>query len=67
MELEEDISAFTSNLPYDLLQVIVSLIPFKEAIKTSILSTTWKRIWTPCEMNLEFDTREIQVFVLPKR
>ncbi|KAM7468107.1 hypothetical protein LguiB_015669 [Lonicera macranthoides] len=59
---EEDISDFISNLPYELLQVIVSLIPFKEAIKTSILSTTWRQIWRPCEMNLEFNAHEITSF-----
>ncbi|WOH13135.1 hypothetical protein DCAR_0832644 [Daucus carota subsp. sativus] len=35
-----------SQLPMDLLSQLVSLLPLKEALKTSTLSKTWKTIWT---------------------
>ncbi|KAK3232238.1 hypothetical protein Dsin_004119 [Dipteronia sinensis] len=38
-----------SRLPDDILCCIISLLPFKSAVKTSFLSTRWKNIW---KMNL---------------
>ncbi|KAK4835249.1 hypothetical protein QYF36_007412 [Acer negundo] len=38
-----------SHLPDDILHCIISLLPYKSAVKTSILSTRWKNLW---KMNL---------------
>lgn len=35
-----------SNLPYEILALILSFLPTKEAVKTTILSTRWKSIWS---------------------
>ncbi|XP_057454022.1 putative F-box/LRR-repeat protein At1g56400 [Lotus japonicus] len=43
-----------SLLPHSLLSMIVSLIPFKEAVRTSILSKSWIDIFK-CTSNIEFD------------
>ncbi|XP_057418691.1 F-box protein At3g62230-like [Lotus japonicus] len=43
-----------SSLPHSLLSTIVSLIPFKEAVRTSILSKSWIDIFKSVS-NLEFD------------
>ncbi|KAL1806797.1 hypothetical protein ACET3Z_029865 [Daucus carota] len=45
VKLEENYDII-SQLPMDLLSQLVSLLPLKEAIKTSTLSKTWKTIWT---------------------
>ncbi|XP_057440779.1 putative F-box/LRR-repeat protein At1g56400 [Lotus japonicus] len=42
------------SLPQSLLSTIVSLIPFKEAVRTSILSTSWIDIFKSTS-NVEFD------------
>nr|BAK07016.1 predicted protein [Hordeum vulgare subsp. vulgare] len=34
------------DLPAEILHVIVSLLPLKEAVRTSIISTSWKMLWT---------------------
>ncbi|KAJ9555049.1 hypothetical protein OSB04_009663 [Centaurea solstitialis] len=43
------------NIPYEILNQIVSLIPLKEAVKTIILSSSWKHIWTPIQAILNID------------
>src|ERR1044072_6351743 len=43
-----------SLLPHSLLSTIVSLIPFKEAVRTSILFKSWIDIFK-CTSNIEFD------------
>ncbi|XP_073361586.1 uncharacterized protein [Aegilops tauschii subsp. strangulata] len=34
------------DLPAEILPVIISLLPLKEAVRTSIVSTSWKMLWT---------------------
>ncbi|KAA8518859.1 hypothetical protein F0562_016367 [Nyssa sinensis] len=50
---------FISNLPCEIQQQIVSLIPLKEAVKTSILSTAWRRLWSPFQVDLDFDSDHV--------
>ncbi|KAK3024280.1 hypothetical protein RJ639_043142 [Escallonia herrerae] len=45
-----------SSMPKDILFIVVSLLPFKEAAKTSILSRKWRLIWL-ATTNIEFDER----------
>ncbi|KAK2984828.1 hypothetical protein RJ640_004653 [Escallonia rubra] len=45
-----------SSMPESILFIIVSRLPFKEAAKTSILSTKWRSIWL-ATTNIEFDER----------
>uniref|UniRef100_A0A0E0KW22 F-box domain-containing protein n=1 Tax=Oryza punctata TaxID=4537 RepID=A0A0E0KW22_ORYPU len=47
-----------SNLPKDVLCSITSKLPLKEAVRTSVLSSHWKRIWT-CRANLDLSTRTV--------
>lgn len=42
-----------SSLPHDMLLLIVSMIPLKEAIRTAILSNAWRSLWTPSQVKLE--------------
>ncbi|XAR68987.1 hypothetical protein NMG60_11000418 [Bertholletia excelsa] len=42
-----------STLPSEILRQIVSFIPLKEAVRTSTLSTTWRSLWTPFEVDLD--------------
>uniref|UniRef100_A0A2N9I8T2 F-box domain-containing protein n=1 Tax=Fagus sylvatica TaxID=28930 RepID=A0A2N9I8T2_FAGSY len=43
-----------SNLPYNVLRHILSFLPTKHAVGTSILSTKWKNLWTSVP-NLDFE------------
>ncbi|KAI8562755.1 hypothetical protein RHMOL_Rhmol03G0059600 [Rhododendron molle] len=56
---EERIETTMSNLPPEILRQIVSLIPLKEAVRTSTLSTSWKTLWTPFQV--EFDSGPNQI------
>ncbi|XP_059667780.1 F-box protein At5g03100-like [Cornus florida] len=49
---------FISNLPREIQQQIFSFITLKEAVRTSILSTAWKSLWTPFEINLGSDSNQ---------
>ncbi|KAK3021265.1 hypothetical protein RJ639_047256 [Escallonia herrerae] len=45
-----------SSMPQDILFIIVRLLPFKEAVKTSILSRNWRFIWLATR-NIDLDER----------
>ncbi|KAM7492147.1 hypothetical protein LguiA_035068 [Lonicera macranthoides] len=47
-----------SGLPDEILAEILSLLTFKEAIATSILSRRWRYLWTFITRKLSFDTRK---------
>ncbi|CAK9175527.1 unnamed protein product [Ilex paraguariensis] len=47
-----------SNLPNSLIGHILSFLPTKCAVRTSILSTKWKQMWTLIS-NLDFDSSQI--------
>ncbi|KAK3189080.1 hypothetical protein Dsin_028641 [Dipteronia sinensis] len=46
------------ELPNGILSKIISLLPLREAIRTSILSKSWKSIWT-CHSDLKFDSLNV--------
>ncbi|KAK6116438.1 hypothetical protein DH2020_049900 [Rehmannia glutinosa] len=59
VDLQFDCSADRiSQLPDDILLFILSLLPFKEAIATSILSRRWRYLWTFIR-RLDFDGTEL--------
>lgn len=41
-------------MPNDILDQILSLLPLKEAVATSVLSSKWRYVWTSC-LVLDFD------------
>lgn len=45
-----------SSLPVEILRRISSLLPLEEAVRTSTLSSVWKSLWTPVQVDMEFDT-----------
>ncbi|KAL2481505.1 Uncharacterized protein Adt_34471 [Abeliophyllum distichum] len=47
------------RLPKEVLFQIVSLLPLKEAVRTSILSTSWRALWTPYNVDLNFSSDQI--------
>ncbi|WVZ73981.1 hypothetical protein U9M48_022222 [Paspalum notatum var. saurae] len=47
-----------SNLPMDILQSIVSRLPIRQAVRTSILSKHWKCVWC-YRTNLEFSFKSL--------
>ncbi|CAI9780138.1 unnamed protein product [Fraxinus pennsylvanica] len=53
--VEEERPDLISNLPEEVLQLIISMIPFKEAIQKIILSTAWRSLVNPFQVNLEYD------------
>ncbi|PWA40626.1 F-box domain, Leucine-rich repeat domain, L domain-like protein [Artemisia annua] len=56
-ELENTVSI--DSIPYEILYQIVSLIPLKEAVRTIILSSSWKHLWTPLQVYLNLDFNQI--------
>ncbi|XP_058210321.1 F-box protein At2g39490-like [Rhododendron vialii] len=56
---EETIETTMSNLPPEILRQIVSLFSLKEAVRTSTLSTSWKTLWTPFQVEFDSDPNQI--------
>ncbi|XP_059667781.1 F-box protein At5g03100-like [Cornus florida] len=56
--MEDQSLDFISNLPLEIQQQIFSFITLKEAVRTSILSTAWKSLWTPFEVDLGSDSNQ---------
>ncbi|KAI3470023.1 hypothetical protein Pfo_026686 [Paulownia fortunei] len=48
-----------SRLPEEVLLHVVSFLPLKEAVKTSVLSTSWRALWRPYIVNVELDSDQI--------
>ncbi|KAI4333445.1 hypothetical protein L6164_018258 [Bauhinia variegata] len=51
-------SNLISNLPVEIVNHIVSFLPTKDAVRTTVLSTKWKNFWT-CITRLHFDDKLI--------
>ncbi|KAM0017032.1 putative F-box domain-containing protein [Helianthus debilis subsp. tardiflorus] len=52
--ISENVDDRLSMLPEDILALILSLMPTKYAVQTSILSKRWRYTWT-FVTNLDFD------------
>ncbi|XP_050384574.1 F-box protein At2g39490-like [Argentina anserina] len=48
-----------SSLPLEIQRRVVSLLPLKEAVRTSILSTFWRSLWSPVQLSLDFDPNPV--------
>ncbi|XP_058765566.1 F-box protein At1g80960-like [Vicia villosa] len=55
IEEEEDL---ISKLPDALLSSIISLLPFMEGVRTSVLSRRWETMWK-CSSHMSFDQRKM--------
>ncbi|KAL6998303.1 hypothetical protein U1Q18_008429, partial [Sarracenia purpurea var. burkii] len=56
---DESLETMTDSLPPEILRRIVSLIPLKDAVRTSVLSTAWRGLWTPFRVESNFDSNQI--------
>ncbi|XVE61819.1 hypothetical protein DITRI_Ditri06bG0069800 [Diplodiscus trichospermus] len=45
--MEDERRDFITNLPQDILKRIISLLPLVEAVRSSAISTAWRRLWIP--------------------
>ncbi|XP_052176131.1 F-box protein At2g39490-like [Diospyros lotus] len=57
--MEEESFASVSSLPREILQRIVSMMPLIEAVRTRVLSSSWKSLWTPFQVGMDFDSDQI--------
>ncbi|OMO97121.1 hypothetical protein COLO4_14873 [Corchorus olitorius] len=53
--MEEENYDLISNLPFDILKRIISFLPLEQAMKTSQLSTVWRSLWVPVELNFNHE------------
>ncbi|KAH6832663.1 hypothetical protein C2S53_006450 [Perilla frutescens var. hirtella] len=47
------------ELPEEVLRCVVSFLPLKEAVRTSLLSTAWRSLWRPCIVNMDMNSDHI--------
>ncbi|KAJ9694550.1 hypothetical protein PVL29_010167 [Vitis rotundifolia] len=52
--MEEERFDLISKLPPEILGSIVSFLPLKQAVRTSALSTPWRSLWAPLQVDLCF-------------
>ncbi|PSS23739.1 F-box protein [Actinidia chinensis var. chinensis] len=65
MEDIESLEPKITKLPSEILLKIISQIPLKEAVRTSILSTSWKSLLAPIQVKFDdFDGKKIMGFLL---
>ncbi|KAA3454309.1 F-box protein isoform X2 [Gossypium australe] len=58
-----DPNDFISHLPDDILHHIISLLPFKSAVRTSFLSTHWKHLWKEALLDSVHDVITIEAAI----
>ena len=65
MEDIESLEPKITKLPSEILLKIISQIPLKDAVRTSILSTSWKSLLAPIQVEFDdFDGEKIMGFLL---
>ncbi|KAK6942909.1 hypothetical protein RJ641_028286 [Dillenia turbinata] len=57
--MEHEQLDFISNLPVEVLCHVISFLPSKQAVRTSILSALWKSLWTMRDTNLGFSLDDL--------
>ncbi|CAL9029672.1 unnamed protein product, partial [Prunus brigantina] len=50
-----------NELPHEILGSILSLLPLKEAVATSVLSRHWRYAWAWSTLTLDFDPEETSI------
>ncbi|CAK9156214.1 unnamed protein product [Ilex paraguariensis] len=55
----EECPDMISGLPSEIKLLIVSFVPLKEAVRTSILSTKWRSLWAPLQVILQLDSAQV--------
>lgn len=45
-----------SGLPAEIIRRILSFLPLQDAVRTSTLSTVWRSLWTPFQIDIDLDT-----------
>lgn len=51
------------KLSEDVLLHVVSFLPLKEAVRTSVLSNSWRALWRPCIVNVDLDSDQIMQII----
>ncbi|WRX12585.1 F-box domain - like 10 [Theobroma cacao] len=59
-----DANDFISRLPNNILYQIISLLPFRSAVRTTFLSTQWKDLWKEIVLDSVHDVTMERVVVI---
>lgn len=61
---EEEKADHISSLPKEILHHIMSMLSFKEAVRSSFLSTSWRSLMSPSRVNIERDESKDEVITI---